>query len=333
MEIVILEKDNKIAKSLKRCISPRYQCSIENDFDIKWLEKKYRGSSSIFLIDECIFDQSENEINREGLKLAHWIVDRLHLKAIVFGLEIKEKSPIPYWEAPFELDNLFEEIQKAVGVNISERYIENDLLLDKYETFRSKISHDYLQYASKRPIFYKFLLSNFYKYTNLIFGINLDEETNVGEGEFEKVIKIFEGQNDSSILHNVLRELKIENIEESQLKDWPGITKLFFKNLDVLIKALDTDEIPADVEERLAENFFMSWYLWRRLFFLEKYDHYFSDGFYKGCFRILLSHNRHYYQELKRDTLMKVFNTANISKTVEHIRDLTKELQLVFEYC
>ncbi len=331
MEVVILEKNNKIAKSLKRCISPRFQCSIENNFDIKALEQKYRGSNSIFLIDECIFDQNENEINREGLKLAHWIVDRLHLKAIVFGLEKKEKSPIPYLKAPFDLDELFEEISNASGSEVTEKVIEKDLLLDRYEHFRSKISHDYLQYAAKNMRFYKFLILNFNKYARLIFGIDLNEEKGIGQDAVKKALKGFEEQNDSSIIHDLMINLKLDQIKKSHPKDWPEIPERFFKNLNILMEVLiDAKEVPKDLEEKVAENFFLSWYLWRKLFFLEKYNQHFSDGFYKGCFRVLLSYDRSYYQKVKKNTFISIFNTSNIAESIEQIKSEIKRLKEIF---
>ncbi|MGD2086622.1 MAG: hypothetical protein PVH61_10595 [Candidatus Aminicenantes bacterium] len=328
MEVVVLEKNKKTAKSLKRCISIKYQCSIEENFDIEILEAKYKGSEAIFLIDECILDPGGKNINKEGLKLAHWIIERLHLKAIVFGIEDKKETGIPYLKVPFCLDDLFDEISKSIG---GEKSIDKDLLLDKYEHFRSKISHDYLQYAAKNKGFYEFLLVNFYKYTYLIFGINLDEEKSIEQGGIDKVIGKLEKQNDSSSLHDLMRKLKLYKIKKIRTKDWPEMTGLFFKNLEILIEALNTDKTPADLEERIAENFFLSWYLWRKLFFLEKYNRHFSDGFYRGCFRVLLSYNRPYYQKVKKNTLVEIFGSPDISASIERIKYEAKKMREIFK--
>lgn len=327
MQVVILEKEKELAESLKRAISLRYSCLIDSNFSIEQIEKKYRGTKSTFILGESI--NEKERINEEGLKLAYLIKDRLNLKIIVIGLGKEErKIGFPYLKIPFQLSDIYEAISTAYP---AVKRMDKNILLDKYEHLRTKISHDYIQYITKNWAFYKFLVLNFINYSKIIFGINLEDQ-GLDEDKIKEIIKRYENQRDPSILHNLLMGFKVSELKNYEIIDFPELKCKFFKNLDMLISILgEKIKFPFDLEERIAENFFLSWYLWRELFFLEKYSQYFSDGFYKGCFRSLLSFHSPHFDEIKKKTLKSVLFCQNISKAKAFLSEKRAELERLFK--
>jgi len=326
MQVVILGKNKELNKSLKRAISLKYSCLVEKSYDLRTIEKKYKDTDSVFILSESIDDKEG--INEEGLKLAYLINDRLNFKSVVFGIKKKEKKhKIAYLKIPFLLRDLYDAIS---ATQLIKKELDEQIILEKYEHFRTKISHDYIQYLIKNWTFFKALILNFQKYAKVIFGINL-EEKGIDKNKIDLIVEKFEKQQNSDLVHNLLADFKINEIKNIKLKDFPELKNKFFKNLDILIKVLSEKKSPpSDLEEKIAENFFLSWYLWRKLYFLEEYNQYFSDGFYRGCFRCLLSIRSANFNEIKKETLQKVLNCKNIKDSIELIKKNIEKIKRIF---
>jgi len=326
MQVVILGKNKELNKSLKRAISLKYSCLVEKSYDLRTIEKKYKDTDSVFILSESIDDKEG--INEEGLKLAYLINDRLNFKSVVFGIKKKEKKhKIAYLKIPFLLRDLYDAIS---ATQLIKKELDEQIILEKYEHFRTKIGHDYIQYINKNWPFFKALIINFQKYAKVIFGIDL-EETCINKNKIDVIVKKFEKQRSSELLHDLLANFKIDEIKTSKIKDFPELKNKFFKNLDVLIKLLAEKKTPTpDLEEKIAENFFLSWYIWRKFYFLEEYNQFFSDGFYKGCFRSLLSFRSPNFNEIKKETLQKVFNCKNVTDAIKFLKKNIEKIKRIF---
>lgn len=327
MKVVILEKNKELAESLKRAISIKYSCSIEKSFSIEELERKYKGSTTTFIINESKND--EEGINEEGLKLAYLISDRINLNSVIFGLKKKEETlSFKYLKIPFQLKELYKAISTVSPIVKS---IDEDILLEKYEHFRTKTSHDYIQYVTKNWSFYKYLLLNFSRYVKMIFGIDLKNKGS-NENEIKEMVKKYENQRNYSILHNLLLDLKVEKLNNGELNKFPEMRKKFFKNLDFLIQVFE-EKVKAhlNIEKKVAENFFLSWYMWRELSFLEKYNKYFSDGFFGGCFRSLLYFNSPHFSAIKKETLLTVLNCKSLTEANTYINKKKTQIEKLFK--
>lgn len=327
MHIVILEQNNRLADSLKRCLEHRFPCTVESSFDPKSFSDKYQDGDFVFLVNEIHL--SKNEISNEGINNSRWIQGTLKKRAVVYGLNDPGESGITYIKVPFSPFQLIETIQKST---LTSPEIDPKYILKFYEYFRSKISHDYLQYCTKNKQFFRSLNEHFFKYTEQIFGIDLSLELKLSPNDMKKAFHDFEDAQDSSILHDFLVKLKLETLSQTTIKDHPENIDIFFDNIRNLTEVLsERKDPPSNLEEKIAENFMLSWYIWRKMFFLKKYESYFADGYFEGCFRLLLSIKRPYFKELRREALTKIFNTNNVTDSIKELKKKNEELHAIIK--
>lgn len=323
MHAILIVKNDEIAKSLKRAISLEFKCSIENRYIASELLKRYKNKEFIFILNDNLDNGFGHD--RDGIRLAHFIINRLGSNVVVFGISGSEDLPFPYLKIPFYLKDLYESILKPFKPR---QKIEEQALLEKYEDFRSKISHDYFQFLVNKWNFYKFLLAHFLEYAHKIFGIDIEHETNIIQRDVDKVIDEYQKKNNSNVLYDLMKNLKITNLKEKpKIYSFPKLKEHFYLNLQILLNSLINEKnAPENIWERVAENFFLSWYIWRELYFLNEYREYFSDGFYNGCFRPLLSLKLNCYKSIKKDSIKKIFGNNHISNSFNIIQNKLNEV-------
>jgi len=326
MQVIIMEKDKEIATSLKRVISLKFPCVIENGRDIKKIIQKYNRKENIFMIS-IGYNIKKEQVE----KLNSFLHNKLKLELIILTSKLKDKKDhLHFLKIPFHIDELYKAVSEVITPKKKPQDLNRDLLLKKYEDFRSIIHHNYFQYIFRNWDFYKFLLLNFYDYVKLIFGINLEREKKIGKNDIKMILKKYEEEKEVSLLHDLMKNLKLNSFkEEDKFQKNSNLKRKFFKNLDILIEVLrGSKTIPLKmIEETVAENFLLSWYLWRELTFLEEYNDCFYDGFYKGCFRILLSYTSPYYEEVKNNALLTICKSLNIEEALNHIKLKVDEIK------
>lgn len=327
MQVIIIESDPELGASLKRAVSLKYACELLEEFKIERVKQGHLSQEIVYLVDRDL-SVLKKRTEGEGERAAQWIVENARSRVLLFGFEKAGRPrPFHYLPIPFCLQDLFTGLSEARACLTNPNAV---MLSEKYEHFRSKISHDYMQYSAKKWPFYRALLIYYPYFTKTIFGLDIEKACGIDREHIHRDIQEYEKKRDSSILHSLMGRLKIGDAEFSPLQKYSELKKLFIDNAQCLIEAIGARKIGVlRIDKKVALNFFLSWSVWRELGFLEKYNRALSDGFFMGVFRVLLNGDRSDYPNLRNELLLHQLGVKDNKRGIQLIKD---ELNMIIRH-